>query len=388
MTGNDFSIGGVIEPYLAVHHAAFSAGSIEHVSKPATDKLKYGSRSTHTARLLRSDRTQAEARSLCSDRARIRLGRYIATKLKPKLGRYVATELKPKLGRYVATKLKAKLGRYGSVATKRENSPRTSIRHKFMHSRLLFNAISCVPWLNHSLFLITRSHQSNFTIKTAGKNRLDKRCDDIYFPWNNTISSLTSQTEAMQREIAEIQRYIASRPEVSTSIDRCINKLTDSYTETSIDEAMLGSKMVTTNPKAANTYPNRPWTSSSMAIGPGTSQARSLCSDRAHTRLGRYVATELGPKLGRYVATEHTHGSVATDRARAKAWSLRSDRARAKAWSLRSDRAHTRRPSSVATELEPKLGRYVATEHTHGDRALAKLGRYVATEHVRGSVVT
>ncbi|KAF3598433.1 hypothetical protein F2Q69_00035337 [Brassica cretica] len=75
---------------------------------------------------------------------------------------------------------------------------------------------------------------------------LDKRCDDIYFPWNNTISSLTSQTEAMQREIAEIQRYIASRPEVSTSIDRCINKLTDSYTETSIDEAMLGSKMVTT----------------------------------------------------------------------------------------------------------------------------------------------
>ncbi|KAF3606525.1 hypothetical protein DY000_02049562 [Brassica cretica] len=41
-----------------------------------------------------------------------------------------------------------------------------------------------------------------------------------------------------------------------------------------------------------------------MAIGPRTSQARSLRSDRARTRLARYVATELEPKLGRYVATK------------------------------------------------------------------------------------
>ncbi|KAF3509885.1 hypothetical protein F2Q69_00007341 [Brassica cretica] len=32
-----------------------------------------------------------------------------------------------------------------------------------------------------------------------------------------------------------------------------------------------------------------------MAIRPRTSQARSLRSDRARTRLGRYVATELQP---------------------------------------------------------------------------------------------
>ncbi|KAF3568758.1 hypothetical protein DY000_02012431 [Brassica cretica] len=56
----------------------------------------------------------------------------------------------------------------------------------------------------------------------------------------------------------------------------------------------------------------------------------SLRSDRACTRLGRYVATELSPKLGRY----------------------------------------------VATELSPKLGRYVATELS------PKLGRYVATKSV------
>ncbi|KAF3514227.1 hypothetical protein F2Q69_00007590 [Brassica cretica] len=34
--------------------------------------------------------------------------------------------------------------------------------------------------------------------------------------------------------------------------------------------------------------------------------------DRARTRLGRYAETELEPKLGRYVVTEHAHGSVAT----------------------------------------------------------------------------
>ncbi|KAF3591996.1 hypothetical protein DY000_02024013 [Brassica cretica] len=47
-------------------------------------------------------------------------------------------------------------------------------------------------------------------------------------------------------------------------------------------------------------YPNRPRTSSSMAIGPRTSQARSQRIDRALA------------KLGLYVATEHAHGSVAT----------------------------------------------------------------------------
>ncbi|KAF2534304.1 hypothetical protein F2Q70_00029223 [Brassica cretica] len=61
-----------------------------------------------------------------------------------------------------------------------------------------------------------------------------------------------------------------------------------------------------------DTYPNRPRTSSSMAIGPRTSQARSLRSDQARTWLGHYVATELEPKLGRYVATELEPSSVTT----------------------------------------------------------------------------
>uniref|UniRef100_A0A0D3E8U4 t-SNARE coiled-coil homology domain-containing protein n=1 Tax=Brassica oleracea var. oleracea TaxID=109376 RepID=A0A0D3E8U4_BRAOL len=42
------------------------------------------------------------------------------------------------------------------------------------------------------------------TLESA-EERLDRRCDDIYFPMDLTMSSLTSQIEALQREIVEIQ---------------------------------------------------------------------------------------------------------------------------------------------------------------------------------------
>ena len=74
------------------------------------------------------------------------------------------------------------------------------------------------------------------TLKNA-EERLDRRCDDIYYPIDLTMNSLTSQIEAIQREIVEIQRYIARRPEASTSIDRRNNISTDSRRRTSINKA-------------------------------------------------------------------------------------------------------------------------------------------------------
>ncbi|KAF3610002.1 hypothetical protein DY000_02047968 [Brassica cretica] len=65
------------------------------------------------------------------------------------------------------------------------------------------------------------------TLESA-EDKLDRRCDDIYFPVDLTMSSFTSQMEAIHREIVEIQGYIASRPEASTSIDRRNNISTDS----------------------------------------------------------------------------------------------------------------------------------------------------------------
>ncbi|KAF3594005.1 hypothetical protein DY000_02020040 [Brassica cretica] len=60
-----------------------------------------------------------------------------------------------------------------------------------------------------------------------------------------TISSLTSHIEAIQREIVEIQGYIACRPEASASIDRRSNNISiDSHRRTSIDEATNRGRLV------------------------------------------------------------------------------------------------------------------------------------------------
>ncbi|KAF3591094.1 hypothetical protein DY000_02021041 [Brassica cretica] len=55
------------------------------------------------------------------------------------------------------------------------------------------------------------------------EERLDKRCDDIYFPMDLGISALTSKIEAIQGELVEIQSYIARRPEASASLERSNN---------------------------------------------------------------------------------------------------------------------------------------------------------------------
>ena len=59
------------------------------------------------------------------------------------------------------------------------------------------------------------------------EERLDGRCDDIYFPMDLTISALTSKVEAIQGELVEIHSYIARQPEASISIDRRNNKSID-----------------------------------------------------------------------------------------------------------------------------------------------------------------
>ncbi|KAF3570231.1 hypothetical protein F2Q69_00058711 [Brassica cretica] len=69
------------------------------------------------------------------------------------------------------------------------------------------------------------------------EERLDGRCDDIYFPIDLSISALTSKIEAIQGELVEIQSYIARRLEASALIDRRNNKSTDIHHRTSVDEA-------------------------------------------------------------------------------------------------------------------------------------------------------
>ena len=58
------------------------------------------------------------------------------------------------------------------------------------------------------------------------------------------MSALTSHIEEIQRELVEIQGYIARRPEASASIDRRTNKSIDSHMRTSIDEATNRGRLV------------------------------------------------------------------------------------------------------------------------------------------------
>ncbi|KAF3561272.1 hypothetical protein DY000_02016615 [Brassica cretica] len=76
------------------------------------------------------------------------------------------------------------------------------------------------------------------------EERLDGRCDDIYFPMDLSISALTSKIEAIQGELVEIQSYIARRPKASPSIDRRKNKSTDIHQRTSVDDATNRGRLV------------------------------------------------------------------------------------------------------------------------------------------------
>ncbi|KAF3522541.1 hypothetical protein F2Q69_00047929 [Brassica cretica] len=90
-------------------------------------------------------------------------------------------------------------------------------------------------------------------LKTT-EERLHGRYDDIYFPMDFTISSLTSRVEAIQGELVEIQSYIARRPEAS--IDRRNNKLIDTNHSTSIDSDTNRGRLV---PKTTSDMSNTPY---------------------------------------------------------------------------------------------------------------------------------
>ncbi|KAF3596176.1 hypothetical protein DY000_02020309 [Brassica cretica] len=69
------------------------------------------------------------------------------------------------------------------------------------------------------------------------EERLNGRCDDIYFPIDLSISALNSKIESIQGELVEIQSYIARQPEASPSIDRRNSKSTNIHQQISVDKA-------------------------------------------------------------------------------------------------------------------------------------------------------
>ncbi|KAF3567351.1 hypothetical protein DY000_02016043 [Brassica cretica] len=88
------------------------------------------------------------------------------------------------------------------------------------------------------------------------EERLDGRCDYIYFPKDLTISALTSKVEAIQGGLVEIQSYIARRAEAPISIDRRINKSIDTNHSASIDIDTNRGRLV---PKTTSDMFNTPY---------------------------------------------------------------------------------------------------------------------------------
>ncbi|XP_033132355.1 uncharacterized protein LOC103833572 isoform X1 [Brassica rapa] len=73
------------------------------------------------------------------------------------------------------------------------------------------------------------------------EDRLEKRCDDIYFPFDVKISGLDSQAEWLQKEVKAIQRQLASQHHISASIDGAHSKSNDSATPATIDRHLVAS---------------------------------------------------------------------------------------------------------------------------------------------------
>ncbi|KAG5388529.1 hypothetical protein IGI04_030070 [Brassica rapa subsp. trilocularis] len=80
-----------------------------------------------------------------------------------------------------------------------------------------------------------------YTALDTMEERLDKRCNDIYFPFDNKISGLDNHAEWLQKEVKAIQRQLAAQHQTSASIDRTKAKSIDGNSPRSTNEHIIAS---------------------------------------------------------------------------------------------------------------------------------------------------
>ena len=88
------------------------------------------------------------------------------------------------------------------------------------------------------------------------EERLEKRCDDIYFPFDVKLNGLDSQAEWLQKEAKAIQRQLASQHQISASIDRAHFKSIDSKASATIDRHLVASIDTMSTPDDEQLIPN------------------------------------------------------------------------------------------------------------------------------------
>ncbi|KAG5397555.1 hypothetical protein IGI04_019369 [Brassica rapa subsp. trilocularis] len=100
------------------------------------------------------------------------------------------------------------------------------------------NPVESLPYTAAEVDKIT---SKIYTAIDTMEERLDKRCDDIYFPFDNRISGLDSHAEWLQKEVKAIQRQLAAQHQISASIDRKRAKSLDGKSPRSTDEHLIAS---------------------------------------------------------------------------------------------------------------------------------------------------
>ncbi|KAF3510426.1 hypothetical protein F2Q69_00006432 [Brassica cretica] len=80
-----------------------------------------------------------------------------------------------------------------------------------------------------------------YTALDTVEERLEKRCDDIYFSFDVRLDGLDSQAEWLQKEVKAIQRQLASQHQIYASITRKFSKSIDSKAPTSTDKHLVAS---------------------------------------------------------------------------------------------------------------------------------------------------
>ncbi|KAG5375451.1 hypothetical protein IGI04_040047, partial [Brassica rapa subsp. trilocularis] len=100
------------------------------------------------------------------------------------------------------------------------------------------NPVELLPYTAAEVDKIT---SKIYTAIDTMEERLDKRCDDIYFPFDNKISRLDSHAEWIQKEVKAIQSQLAAQHQISASIDRTREKSLDGKSPRSTDEHIIAS---------------------------------------------------------------------------------------------------------------------------------------------------
>ncbi|KAF3541174.1 hypothetical protein F2Q69_00022448 [Brassica cretica] len=87
-----------------------------------------------------------------------------------------------------------------------------------------------------------------YTAIDTMEDRFEKRCDDIYFPFDVKLSGLDNHAGWLQKEVKAIQRQLASQHQISASINKERSKSIDSKTLAWTDKHLVASIDTTSTP--------------------------------------------------------------------------------------------------------------------------------------------